>query len=271
MKYSVLILFLFGVFSFANEKTIHQKLLEKHVGKWNMVMSATLVIKGQDPQNMHFKSMLKSELILKNNFIFQQYISKGKDLNGAKKETEAVEFLFWDKAKKNLVLVQFSSDKTSFTQTFKIENENKFSAILKEVDKVHMSHSIEFLKGGKERTGFFVTQNDLIDMTMNMNWNGQKVEKFEKKFQFDEINNKDKELEKFKTKTNKWFLKGAYLYEEVKGEKQYIEIIGKMITLKDTRKYQFHADGQVLAFESVEKDGKTIWEKIDYEYKIPGM
>ena len=272
MRFILLSILFLGHFCFAGEQAKSEKLLEKHIGKWEMVISGDLLFKNQEPKNLHFVGMLDAKPLYENKFIVQRYLSKGKDFEGQKKDSENLEFLFFDKAKQKLVSIQFNTESASFTQLFKINSEEQYSGILKEKPQVKMSHSIEFLNGGKERIGYYATQNDLIEMTLNMNWNGNKVEKFQKKFQFAKIDSKDKDIEKFKTEKNKWILKGFYLYEEVReGAKAYTEVIGKMIGKKVIRKYQFHSDGKVMAYEPKTDNKKTIWQKVDYEYKIPEM
>ena len=271
MKLFIAILLLFVQQLSAEEKADYQKLLDKHIGKWEMVISGNLMFNNQEPQNLHFKGMMDAAPIYNKNFIVQKYLSSGKDFEGKKTDSENLEFLFFDREKQKLVAIQFNTGTASYSQYFKVESDRRYSGVLKNVPQVKMSHGIEFLNDDKERVGFYATQNDLINMTLNMNWHGHKVEKFKGKFQAAKIESKNKSIEQFKTKTNKWILKGEYLYEEVKGEKVYTEVIGQMINKKEIRKYQFHSDGQVQAFKSIKKEGKEVWEKVDYEYKIPGM
>lgn len=270
MRLLVLIIFCTGAFLYSADKENHEKFLEKFIGKWEVDVSGTTRT-GEDAfNNMFLKINSDVKPLFGKKFLVQKSKVKGKSFDQNDYEALGLEYFFYDKKKKKMIMIQFSSDYPAYVLQLDLVDEDKLKfEDIRPQEKLTVINSFEFLKEGQERTAFFLLNNEQFNFKTEMTWLGVKVQKFKKEIKLKEIKHEEEELRKFKTPDHDWVLRGKYLYLESKKDKNYVEIIGKMITGKDIRKYQFHEDGSVKSFSPENSNGNIIWKEVDYIYEIP--
>ena len=257
MRYLIIFAFTFA-FTASAENEMELKHFAKFSGNWDITVTGKL-ISGEKIQNMHLKGKLQNRKIYKGNFYQRKIKLQGTKFDG-KADVEGIGFLYFDKEKKVIVVVEFMSDETSFAGCYKVIDENRSRPLFIDAPEVKFEGGTEIK--GKEVISFMTVsfQNNLHEY----NWINKKNNDVKFKIAHGEVKNQNESLKKYKHKDAQWILKGKYLYREGKEkELKFTEVIGKLMS-DDVVKVQFFENGKVKIFTpEIDGGNNVIWKKTD--------
>ena len=259
MKTFILLIALAGQFTFAAETTVHEKLLAKHEGNWETTVEGQISINGNTVNSLSFVGQRQAKAIFGGKVIRSFFTLKGSNFEGGKTDAQGIGFIFWDKDKKALRVLEFMSDGMASVSLCSVKDENHYQIIKKAEEGVKNKSGFSISKDNREISSF--SHNETVDFgaVSEMKWHSKKSDNKNFKVDLPLSNKINEKFIRYKMAADQWVLGGKFLYREGKDENgAYISIIGHMPG-QFAQKFIIFEDGSLKAYRP---RNAHVWDEV---------